>query len=145
MTISLYEQREMVSGQSYEDTSHTLSGRQNEQPAWHSIATAIARRFHQICAAKTAELVRPAGLTPLQYGALLHLNKTTGKPSIEQNALAERINVDRNTASLLVDQLVRKGLVERQVNGADRRARLLRLTSEGEDLYATLSGTPQSQ
>src|SRR2546421_6818226 len=88
------------------------------EPPWHGVQTAIARRLHQICAAKTAELVGSAGLTPLQYGVLLHLSKTTGNPGIEQNSLAERINIDRNTASLLVEQLVKKGLVERQVNGA---------------------------
>ena len=104
-------------------------------PPWHGVPTAIARRFHQICAARTSEVVGQAGLTPLQYGAMLHLNRTTGKPGIEQNSLAERINVDRNTVSLLVEQLVQKGLVERQVNGADRRARLLSLTPEGETLY----------
>src|SRR5258705_10230366 len=107
-------------------------------PPWHSVPTAIARRFHQICVARTSDVVGQAGLTPLQYGALLHLSKTTGKPGIEQNGLAERINVDRNTASLLVEQLVKKGLVERQVNGADRRARLLSLTPKGETLYAGL-------
>jgi len=105
---------------------------------WHGIPTAIARRFHQVCVARTSELVSPAGLTPLQYGAMLHLSKTTGLPGIEQNSLAERINVDRNTASLLVEQLVKKGLVERQVNGADRRSRLLSLTVKGEALYARL-------
>ena len=80
----------------------------------------------------------PAGVTPLQYGAMLHVSKTTGLPGIEQNSLAERINVDRNTASLLVEQLVKKGLLARQVNGADRRSRLLSLTGKGEALYAQL-------
>ena len=107
-------------------------------PPWHGIPTAIARRFHQVCAARTSELVSPAGLTPLQYGAMVHLSKTTGLPGIEQNSLAERINVDRNTASLLVEQLVKKGLLQRQVNGADRRSRLLSLTAKGEALYARL-------
>src|SRR5947209_8517447 len=93
------------------------------EPLWHGVPTAIARRFHQMCAAKTAAVVGEAGLTPLQYGTLLHLSKVTGKPGIEQGSLADRINVDRNTASLLIEQLVQKGLVERQVNGADRRAR----------------------
>ena len=105
---------------------------------WHGIPTAIARRFHQVCVARTSELMSPAGLTPLQYGAMLHVSKTTGLPGIEQNSLAERINVDRNTASLLVEQLVKKGLLERQVNGADRRSRLLSLTVKGEALYAQL-------
>jgi DNA-binding MarR family transcriptional regulator len=108
------------------------------KPPWHGIATAIARRLHQVCVARTSELMSPAGLTPLQYGAMLHLSKTTGQPGIEQNSLAEKINVDRNTASLLVEQLVKKGLLERQVNGADRRSRLLSLTPKGEALYARL-------
>ena len=108
------------------------------KPPWHGIPTAIARRFHQVCVARTSELVSPAGLTPLQYGAMFHLSRTAGLPGIEQNSLAEKINVDRNTASLLVEQLVQKGLVERQVNGADRRSRLLSLTTKGEALYARL-------
>jgi DNA-binding MarR family transcriptional regulator len=110
----------------------------NEDPPWHSVPTAIARRLHQICAAKTSEVVSEANLTPLQYGVLVHLSKLTGKPGIEQNSLAERLNIDRNTASLLVEQLVKKELVERRVNGADRRARLLSLTIKGEKLYAQL-------
>jgi len=108
------------------------------KPPWHGIATAMARRFHQICVSRTSELMSPAGLTPLQYGVMLHLSKTTGLPGIEQNSLAERINVDRNTTSLLVEQLVKKGLLERQVNGADRRSRLLSLTAKGAALYARL-------
>ena len=107
-------------------------------PPWHGVPTAIARRFHQICAAKTSEVVGGAGITPLQYGVLIHLNRLTGKPPVEQSLLASRLNIDRNTASLMVDQLVKKGLVERQVNGADRRARLLSLTPRGEQLYARL-------
>jgi DNA-binding MarR family transcriptional regulator len=94
--------------------------------------------LHQICVAKTAAVVSQANLTPLQYGVLIHLSTLTGKPGIEQNSLADRLNVDRNTASLLVEQLVKKELVERRVNGADRRARLLSLTAQGEKVYARL-------
>jgi DNA-binding MarR family transcriptional regulator len=110
----------------------------NDDPPWHGVPTAIARRLHQICVAKTSEVVGAAGLTPLQYGVLIHLSSLTGKPGIEQNSLAGRLNIDRNTASLMVEQLVKKGLVERHVNGADRRARLLNLTPKGERLYAQL-------
>lgn len=123
------------------ETSHDASApaaTENVDPPWHGVPTAIARRLHQICVAKTSEVVGVAGLTPLQYGALIHLSKLTGKPGIEQNSLAARLNVDRNTASLLVEQLVKKALVERRVNGADRRARLLSLTPKGEKLYAQL-------
>ena len=74
-------------------------------------------------------------LTPMEYGVLGYLN---GEPDIDQSGLAERLGIDRNNTSLLVDQLERKRLVERRVNGADRRARLLRLTARGKALYARL-------
>ena len=107
-------------------------------PPWHGIPTAVARRFHQICAARSAEVVGEFGLTPLQYGAMIHLNRASGTPDIEQNVLADRLNVDRNTASLLVEQLVKMDVVVRQVSEADRRVRLLRLTPKGERLHARL-------
>ena len=110
----------------------------NADPPWHGVPTAIARRLHQICVAKTSEVVGEAGLTPLQYGVLIHLSRLTGRPGIEQNNLGDRLNVDRNTASVLIEQLVKKDLVERRVNDADRRARLLSLTAKGEKLYARL-------
>jgi DNA-binding MarR family transcriptional regulator len=122
-------------------TSRPAPANANLGPPWHGVPTAIARRFHQICVSKTSEVVGEAGLTPLQYGVLIHLSKLTGKPGIEQNSLADRLNVDRNTASLVVEQLVKKELVERQVNDADRRARLLSLTTKGEKLYARLRPT----
>lgn len=107
------------------------------RPIWHDIPTAIARRFHQICAARTVKVVGEFGLTPLQYGVMVHLARITGD-GIEQNVLADRINVDRNTASLVVEHLVQMGVVARQVSGADRRVRLLSLTAKGNKLCARL-------
>jgi DNA-binding MarR family transcriptional regulator len=83
-------------------------------------------------------VVGKAGLTPLQFAVLIHLNRRTGRPGIDQNGLAERLNIDRNTTSVLVEQLANKGLVERLVDKQDRRARLLSLTVKGEKLYARL-------
>jgi len=105
---------------------------------WHGIAAAAARRFHQICAARVAIVVGEHGLTPLQYAALLHLRSAEHK-GFEQNILAVRLNVDRNTASVVVEQLVKLGLAARQVNGADRRSRLLSLTTKGKKLYVRLA------
>jgi len=107
-------------------------------PQWHEIPTAAARRLHQICTAKSSEVVGGLGLTSLQFGAMIHLNRKTGSPGIEQNGLASRLNIDRNTASVIVEQLVKLGVVTRQVNGADRRARLLSLSQKGERFYAEL-------
>src|SRR3954454_11955079 len=94
-------------------TAPSSATTEDVEPPWHAVPTAVARRFHQICVAKTSEVVGKAGLTPLQYGVLVHLSKLTGKPGIDQNGLADRLNVDRNTASLLIEELVKTGLVER--------------------------------
>ena len=106
---------------------------------WHGIPAAAARRFHQICAAQVATVVGEHGLTALQYGALFHLSTIAANTGLEQIVLAARLNVDRNTASVVVEQLVKLGLATRQVNGADRRSRLLNLTAKGEKLYDWLS------
>jgi len=98
----------------------------------------VLRRVYQIYMAMTMESVAEADLRPLQYGAMAILNKEDGEPGIDQNGLGARLGTDRNSTSKLVDNLEAKGLVERRVNGADRRARLLSLTQEGEKLFARL-------
>jgi DNA-binding MarR family transcriptional regulator len=62
----------------------------------------------------------------------------TGEPDIDQNGLAARLGIDRARVSQLLDEIDAMGLVDRRVNGADRRARLLRLTPRGERLRARL-------
>jgi DNA-binding MarR family transcriptional regulator len=96
----------------------------------------LARRYFQICNTAAAEALSGTGLTPLQFGTLGYLSSVTGMPDIDQNGLAARLGIDRASTSQLVEELVGMGLVERRVNDADRRARLLRLTSRGERLRA---------
>lgn len=107
-------------------------------PHWHRIPAAAARRFHQICSARVGAVVGEHGLTALQWGALQRLSWLAENVGLEQNILATRVNVDRNTASVVVEQLVKLGLAARQVNGADRRSRLLSLTAKGRKLCASL-------
>ena len=102
------------------------------------LPTSLARRFYQICMAVVADSLSAADLTPLQFAVIAYLNRDDGEPGIDQNGLAARVGIDRNNASLMVEELARRGLVERRVNGADRRARLLALTPKGEKLYARL-------
>jgi DNA-binding MarR family transcriptional regulator len=98
----------------------------------------LARRFLQICTTAVAEPLAREDLMPLDMGVLAYLNRQNGEPDIDQNGLAARLGIDRYSASLLVERLEKKGIVERRVNGADRRARLLRLTARGERLYSRL-------
>jgi DNA-binding MarR family transcriptional regulator len=107
-------------------------------PPVRRAATSLARRFYQICVAMSVESVADAGLTPLQYSVLSHLNKRNGEPGIDQIGLAGRLGIDRNSVGQLVEQLEKQDLLERRVNGVDRRARVLRLTPKGEQLHTRL-------
>lgn len=95
------------------------------------VPAALARRFFQICAAVAAEVAAEEDLTNLHFAVLTHLYDD---PDIDQNGLAARLGTDRSNTSLIVDELEAKGLVERRVNGADRRSRLLRLTASGKKI-----------
>ena len=107
-------------------------------PPVRRVATALARRFYQICVTLSADSVAAADLTPLQFAVLACLNKRNGEPGIDQNGLAARLGVERSHVSLLVEELGGRGLVERRVNGADRRARILRLAPKGEAVFDRL-------
>lgn len=107
-------------------------------PAVRRVTTPLARRFHQICTTMVADSLAGADLTPLQFGVLAHLNNQDGDPGIDQNTLAARLGIERSHASLLVEELGSRGLLDRLVNGSDRRARILQLTSKGEKLYRRL-------
>ncbi len=98
----------------------------------------LTRRVNQIAIAMTAESLAEAGLTPLQYGAMGCLNRRDGEPGIDQMGLAARLGIDRNSASVLVEELAAQGLIERRMNDEDRRARLLHLTRAGERLFLQL-------
>jgi DNA-binding MarR family transcriptional regulator len=96
---------------------------------------ALARRLFQICTAAIADVLAGTQLTPLEYAALAYIE---GEPDIDQNGLAARLGIDRNSTSLLVEELEAKRLIGRRVNGVDRRARLLRITPSGQKLYDRL-------
>ncbi len=89
----------------------------------------LARRFQQICASIIAETLAGTDIVQLEFAALMFVADV---PGIEQWRLAEAIGIDRNSASLLADQLEKKGLIERRINGADRRARELHVTTKGK-------------
>jgi len=102
-------------------------------------ALALARRFFQISIAMVADPVVEGNLTPLQMGVLAYVNKENGEPGIDQVGLAARLGIDRNNAGVVALELEKKGLIERRVSSADRRARHLYLTPKGEKTYHRLA------
>jgi len=91
----------------------------------------LARRFQQICLAIIAEALAGTGLVQLEFAILVFLEDV---PGIDQRRLAEAMGIDRNNISLILDQLEKRGLVQRLINGADRRAREVSLTPQGKEL-----------
>lgn len=109
------------------------------------VPVSLSRRFHQVCMAVAAEVAAKADLTALELGVLTYLYD---EPGVDQNGLTARLGIDRSNTSIIVDRLEEKELVERRVNGADRRARLLHLTSRGKqvrDRLRPLAGMAQAR
>src|SRR3954471_6061216 len=104
-------------------------------PSVHRVEAHLARRFHQICLGALAEVTEPDGLSPVDYAVLGSLDDA---PGIDQRRLASRIGIDPVSAHHLVERLENRGLIDRQVDPADRRARILRLTAEGVTLRRRL-------
>jgi DNA-binding MarR family transcriptional regulator len=97
----------------------------------------LARRFQQIAVAIFHAEIEAAGhdLTPVQYAALSTI-KT--HPGIDQVTLAGLIAYDRTTITGVVDRLVQKGLLVRQANSQDRRARVLQITDQGRRILGEI-------
>ena len=72
--------------------------------------------------------VRATGLSMPQFGVLMFLYHG-GTCSV--NDVGQRMEVTGAAASQLIERLVQANLVERSENPADRRARLITLTSKG--------------
>ncbi len=97
----------------------------------------LIRRLQQMATQQFAIRMREAGLdiTPVQFAAL---DAIQARPGIDQAGLAALIAYDRATIGGVVDRLVAKALVSREVSETDRRARKVSLTDTGEDTYRKL-------
>lgn len=97
----------------------------------HRVPAHLARRFHQICLGVTAEILVHDDLTPMLWGVM---SAVLEEPGSGQRQLAARMGVDAVTFGQMIEILEQKGLVERQIDPADRRARQLYGTRQGADL-----------
>lgn len=94
----------------------------------------LIRRLNQISTQVFLQNMQNAGfeLTPVQFAAL---DAIASHPGIDQASVAAHIAYDRATIGGVIDRLEQKGLVERTVKKSDRRAREVRLTSKGEEIF----------
>jgi DNA-binding MarR family transcriptional regulator len=96
----------------------------------YSMPGHLIRRLQQAAVAILVTRLAEHGydLTPVQYAAMKILSK---RPGIDQATLAGLIAYDRTTIGGVVERLVQKGLVDREVSQTDRRARVLTLSAHG--------------
>src|SRR5215471_544720 len=80
-----------------------------------------------------ADQLAPLGVEPRHVGMLTRLAENEGKA---QQAIGELIGLNPTQMVFLVDELERRGFVERRRNPADRRSYALYLTPAGRDMLA---------
>jgi DNA-binding MarR family transcriptional regulator len=90
---------------------------------------AVVVHIHRNC---TADLLKAVGTLELTISQtkLLHFLNETG-PELSLGEAADQLQVSLAAASRLVDDLVRRGMVERHEDPADRRMKRVRLTESG--------------
>jgi DNA-binding MarR family transcriptional regulator len=88
-------------------------------------------------AARFAERISELGVIPTDVG-LLRMIAT--QPGRSQQSLAEELGVVPSRVVALVDNLERKGLIERRRNPQDRRNYALHLTTEGTHVMTEMRG-----
>jgi DNA-binding MarR family transcriptional regulator len=96
----------------------------------------MIRRLHQIAVAHFGEATRACGdLTPVQYATLVAAQT---QPGIDQRSLAAMIAFDRSTIGDVISRLEQRGLLRRESNRSDRRAKRVYLSQAGDELLAQM-------
>ena len=85
------------------------------------------------------DLLCSEDLTPDQYQALLAIRAFSPKSKLSIRDLAEQLQVRHHSTVGIVDQLVLRRAVIREVSPRDRRKVLLTLTEKGEELVQRLA------
>jgi DNA-binding MarR family transcriptional regulator len=81
--------------------------------------------------------LEPLGLTVKHFGVLTFLrHEAESDRRLSQQAVGERLRIDRTTMVSLIDELERAGYVKRERNPGDRRAYVLMLTAAGKKAQA---------
>ncbi|MEU3526437.1 MarR family transcriptional regulator [Streptomyces sp. NPDC038707] len=93
----------------------------------------LIKRTELAVRARLEELLKPAGITALQYTALTVLQRHDG---ISAAQLARDSFVTAQSMADMVRALERHGLIRREPNPANRRERLILLADGGRQLLA---------
>nr|WP_257101587.1 MarR family transcriptional regulator [Streptomyces sp. alain-838] len=97
----------------------------------------LLKRTELAVRARLEELLKPAGITALQYTALTVLERHDGVSAAQ---LARDSFVTAQSMADMVRTLESRGLIHREPNPANRRERLILLADPGRQLLAEYAG-----
>lgn len=107
----------------------------NTAPAQRPSLMYLVKQVELAARSHMDELVKPAGITALQYTALTVLRRRDGLSSAQ---LARNSFVTAQSMADLITSLERRGLIVRRRNPDNRRTLLISLTDAGHELLAAL-------
>lgn len=86
-----------------------------------------------------ADFARAVGDVDVSPGRFSLLTLIAANPGITQTDLSRAVNLDKSTLTPALDQLERRGLIERRRIPSDRRALAIHLSGEGHALLAYMT------
>lgn len=89
--------------------------------------------------------VKSAGLTPLQYLALLHVRGFPGREWTTVGELGERLQIQHHGVVALITRCEEKGLMIRRRSESDRRQIEVHLTAEGASRLEQLAALHEAE
>lgn len=89
--------------------------------------------------------VKSAGLTPLQYLALLHVRGFPGREWATVGELGERLQIKHHGVVALITRCEEKGLIIRRRSESDRRQIEVHLTAEGASRLEQLAALHEAE
>lgn len=97
---------------------------QTDRDIFGFLLVTLARRWRRVLDHDLAT----SDLSDASWSPLIHLSLSGD--GISQTELAARVGLDSSSLVRLLDRLVERGLIERQIDPQDRRARLIHLTPQ---------------
>lgn len=94
-----------------------------------------AKKYFLASRALMESVLRPYDLGSTQWYVLYRL---ANDGPVNQRDLTRILEVERATLSAVISALVRKGLIEQIPDPGDQRQKVLRITTAGRNLWATL-------
>lgn len=107
----------------------------HNQPAYDTnIVLALKKSIRQIDALIDAHLYKYQ-IPRTQYRVMFYV---ANNPDITQSALVKLMEIQASTLTLMIDSLVKKGIIERRKTEVDKRINYLCLTTKGLEKFQQL-------